>query len=133
MFPPRAAAWRSIWSTALIRIVLFLGFLYVISRMKDIHRVFEYHGAEHKVVFNFESGQAGDRGERAAVRHLAPPLRHEFPAGGDGDRDDLLRVPAVRLVCGEIVARILLLPVITGVSYELIRSRPSVRRASWRS
>ena len=37
--------------------MIFLGFLYLISRMKDIHRVFEYHGAEHKVVFNFESGQ----------------------------------------------------------------------------
>ena len=40
-----------------IRMAIFLGFLYVISRMKDIRRVFEYHGAEHKVVFNFESGK----------------------------------------------------------------------------
>ncbi|HMD50545.1 MAG TPA: DUF1385 domain-containing protein, partial [Bryobacteraceae bacterium] len=40
-----------------IRLVIFLGFLYLISRMKDIRRMFEYHGAEHKVVFNFESGQ----------------------------------------------------------------------------
>ena len=36
---------------------IFLGFLYLVSRMKDIRRVFEYHGAEHKVVFNFESGK----------------------------------------------------------------------------
>jgi uncharacterized protein YqhQ len=42
-----------------IRIAIFLTFLFLISRMKDIRRVFEYHGAEHKVVFNFESGQAG--------------------------------------------------------------------------
>ena len=34
-----------------------LAFLLVLSRMKDIRRIFEYHGAEHKVVFNFESGQ----------------------------------------------------------------------------
>ena len=40
-----------------IRIAIFLAFLFLISRMKDIHRVFEYHGAEHKVVFNFESGK----------------------------------------------------------------------------
>ena len=40
-----------------IRMLIFLGFLYGISRWKDIRRVFEYHGAEHKVVFNFESGQ----------------------------------------------------------------------------
>ena len=40
-----------------IRMAIFLGFLYMISRWQDIRRVFEYHGAEHKVVFNFESGK----------------------------------------------------------------------------
>lgn len=37
--------------------MIFVGFLYALSRAKDIRRVFEYHGAEHKVVFNFESGR----------------------------------------------------------------------------
>src|SRR6202022_4960130 len=37
--------------------VLFLAFMFAISLAKDIRRVFEYHGAEHKVVFNYESGQ----------------------------------------------------------------------------
>jgi uncharacterized protein YqhQ len=41
----------------LIRLVIFVGFLFILSRAKDIRRVFEYHGAEHKVVFNFESGK----------------------------------------------------------------------------
>ena len=41
----------------LIRLAIFLTFLYAISRMKDIRRVFEYHGAEHKVVFNYESAK----------------------------------------------------------------------------
>ena len=41
----------------LIRMAIFLAFLYLVSRSKDIRRVFEYHGAEHKVVFNFESGK----------------------------------------------------------------------------
>ena len=40
-----------------IRMAIFLAFLFLISRMKEIRRVFEYHGAEHKVVFNFESRQ----------------------------------------------------------------------------
>ena len=44
-------------STACIRMVIFLPFLFLLSRMKDIRRVFQYHGAEHKVVFNFESGK----------------------------------------------------------------------------
>ena len=38
-----------------IRLLLFLGFLLAVSQWKEIKRVFEYHGAEHKVVFNFES------------------------------------------------------------------------------
>ena len=41
----------------LIRLAIFVGFLLLLSRAKDIRRVFEYHGAEHKVVFNFESGK----------------------------------------------------------------------------
>jgi uncharacterized protein YqhQ len=41
----------------IIRLIIFVGFLWMISRWKDIHRVFEYHGAEHRVVFNFESGK----------------------------------------------------------------------------
>ena len=40
-----------------IRLGIFVAFLLAISRAKDIRRVFQYHGAEHKVVFNFESGK----------------------------------------------------------------------------
>ena len=41
----------------MLRIAIFLGFMFLLSRLKDMRRVFEYHGAEHKVVFNFESGK----------------------------------------------------------------------------
>src|SRR5436190_13549791 len=41
----------------LVRMLIFLGFMWGLSKMKDIRRVFQYHGAEHKVVFNFESGK----------------------------------------------------------------------------
>jgi uncharacterized protein YqhQ len=37
-----------------IRIVILLGYLYAIAQMKDVHRLFQYHGAEHKAVFAFE-------------------------------------------------------------------------------
>lgn len=43
--------------TGLIRVVLFLGYLLVISLWKDIRRVFEFHGAEHKAIFAFEDGK----------------------------------------------------------------------------
>jgi uncharacterized protein YqhQ len=39
-----------------VRIAILLGYLWVISRWKDIHRVFQYHGSEHKAIFAYESG-----------------------------------------------------------------------------
>src|SRR5271157_204429 len=44
----------------LIRLVLFLGFIWGTSLLKDIRRVYEYHGAEHKTVFAFENGDPLD-------------------------------------------------------------------------
>jgi uncharacterized protein YqhQ len=104
-----------------IRIVLFLGFLFLISRMKDIQRVFEYHGAEHKVVFNFESGQpvTVENAQRFVTWH--PRCGTSF----------LLVVMVIAMIiyallpfdsfAAKFIARIALLPVIVGVSYELIR------------
>lgn len=40
-----------------IRIFLFLGYIYIISLLKDVHRLFGYHGAEHKTIYAFESGK----------------------------------------------------------------------------
>lgn len=104
-----------------LRIVIFLAFLALLSRMKDIHRVFEYHGAEHRVVFNFESGEpvSIERAQRFVTWH--PRCGTSF----------LLVVMVISMIfyaflpidnfAGKLVARILLLPLITGVSYELIR------------
>ncbi len=105
----------------IIRLALFLGFLYLISRMKDIRRVFEYHGAEHKVVFNFESGKpvTVENAQQFVTWH--PRCGTSF----------LLVVMVIAMVIyallpfdsftAKFIARIALLPVIIGVSYELIR------------
>jgi len=50
------------------RITFFLIYLIIISQMEDVHRLFQYHGAEHKVVYNFESG-----------KKLNIKTAHEFP------------------------------------------------------
>jgi len=104
-----------------IRLLIFLVFLYSVSRMKDIRRVFQYHGAEHKVVFNFESGQpvTVENAQRFTTFH--PRCGTSF----------LLVVMIVSMVvytfipfdgfAMKFISRILLLPVITGISYELIR------------
>ncbi len=104
-----------------IRIAIFLGFLMILSRLKDIHRVFEYHGAEHKVVFNFESGKpvTVENAQQFVTWH--PRCGTSF----------LLVMMVIAMICyaflpfdnfvAKFAARIALLPVITGVSYELIR------------
>jgi uncharacterized protein YqhQ len=113
----------------LIRLAIFLTFLGLISRMKDIRRVFEYHGAEHKVVFNFESGKP------VSVENARPfPTWH--PRCGTSF---LLVVMLVSMgvytlvpfdgFMGKFLSRVLLLPLITGLSYELIRFTAR-RRAS---
>ncbi|MEO7144314.1 MAG: DUF1385 domain-containing protein [Bryobacteraceae bacterium] len=104
-----------------IRIAIFLAFLYLISRMKDIRRVFEYHGAEHKVVFNFESGQpvTVENAQRFTTFH--PRCGTSF----------LLVVMVLAMVVyamvpvqgfvAKLVVRVALLPLVAGLSYELIR------------
>ena len=44
-------------SSGAFRILFFIIYLFLISRIKDVSRLFQYHGAEHKVVYNFESGK----------------------------------------------------------------------------
>lgn len=104
-----------------LRIVIFLSFLYLLSRMKEIHRVFEYHGAEHRVVFNFESGQPVTVSNAQSFVTWHPRCGTSF----------LVVVMVLSMVIyaflpfdnfwAKFVGRIALLPVITGLSYELIR------------
>jgi uncharacterized protein YqhQ len=104
-----------------IRIAIFLGFLYLVSRWKDMRRIWEYHGAEHKVVFNYESGQpvTVENAQRFTTFH--PRCGTSF----------MLVVMVISMVVYTLVpvdgfaakfaARIVLLPLIVGLSYELIR------------
>lgn len=104
-----------------IRIAIFLAFMLLLSRMKEMRKVFEYHGAEHKVVFNFESGQpvTVDNAQRFVTWH--PRCGTSF----------LVVVLIIAMVCyaflpidnfwAKFAARIALLPLIVGISYEVIR------------
>ena len=104
-----------------LRLLIFLVFLTALSRMKDIRRTFEYHGAEHKVVFNFESGQplTVENAQKFVTFH--PRCGTSF----------LIVVMLISLLMysllpidgfvAKLLARIALLPFIVGVSYELIR------------
>jgi len=105
----------------MIRIAIFLAFLFIVSRMKDIHRVFEYHGAEHKVVFNYESGQPVNVQNAQKFTTFHPRCGTSF----------LMVVMVVSMVVYTLIpfsgfgmkllSRVILLPFIAGISYELIR------------
>ncbi len=105
----------------LIRMAIFVAFLFGISLWKDIRRVFEYHGAEHKVVFNFESGKPLTVENAQGFSTFHPRCGTSF----------LLVVMLVAMVMYTLIpfdgfvlkflSRIALLPVIAGVSYEVIR------------
>jgi uncharacterized protein YqhQ len=104
-----------------VRILLFLLFIWGVSRMKDIHRVFQYHGAEHKTVFAFENGDPLNTKEVQKYPTFRPRCGTSF----------LMTVMLISIVVyamvpavtfwGRFGARIALLPVIAGVSYEIIR------------
>jgi len=104
-----------------IRIALFLFFIWGVSLWRDIHRVYEYHGAEHKTVYAFENGDAL---EIAAVQKYST----YHPRCGTSF---LMTVMLISILVYTLVpvttfwarfaVRIALLPVIAGVSYEIIR------------
>jgi len=108
-----------------VRIVIFMGYLVLCSRMKDIHRVFEYHGAEHKTIFCYE------RGEALTVENVRKQPRHHPRCG----TSFLFVVIVVSILLSSVLfafvhvtntfarmgLHILLLPVIVSITYELNR------------
>ncbi|MGC2256981.1 MAG: DUF1385 domain-containing protein [Candidatus Sulfotelmatobacter sp.] len=104
-----------------VRLILFLLFIWGVSLFPDIRRVYEYHGAEHKTVFAFENG---DPLETKAVQKYStfhPRCGTSF----------LMTVMLISIgfymlipfttFWARFASRIALLPVIAGVSYEIIR------------
>ncbi len=104
-----------------IRIVIFLAFLFLLSRLKDIRRVFEYHGAEHKVVFNFESHQPVTVENAQKFTTFHPRCGTNFLAVVLGIAFLVYPLLPVDAFLPKFLLRIALLPVIAGVSYEIIR------------
>lgn len=106
---------------AFIRISILIGYMYVISKMKDIYRLFQYHGAEHKTIFCYESME-----ELTVENVRKQPRLH--PRCGTNFMFLIMFVSIVIFSCtgwGGIVERLLLriilIPVVTGISYELIK------------
>jgi uncharacterized protein YqhQ len=108
-------------SDGLIRMVMFFTFLFLLSLMPDMRRVFQYHGAEHKVVFNFESGKPVNVENAQKFVTFHPRCGTSFLFVVLGIAMITYALLPIDGFWMKFVARIALLPVIAGVSYEVIR------------
>ena len=61
-----------------VRVAIFLGYMIAVSRLKDMKRVFSYHGAEHKTIRCYEAKAPADGGKRPAHDAAAPALRDKL-------------------------------------------------------
>ncbi len=117
----------------LIRVIFFLTYLVFVSLMKDIRRVFQYHGAEHKVVHTWEAGEALSVENARRKSTLHPRCGTSF----------LMFVMVVSIIVFSVfkfkaflaifLSRLVLVPFVSGLSYELIRfSAPRCQRGFFR-
>ncbi len=105
----------------LLRLIIFLLYIFAISRMQDIQRVFQYHGAEHKTIFCYEADLPLTVENVRKFPRLHPRCGTAF----------LLIVMIVSIFVFaflgwpdlwlRILSRIILLPVVAGIAYEIIR------------
>ena len=115
-----------------IRIVLFLAFLVVLGQWKEIQRVFEYHGAEHKVVWAFEENLRVDLESARASSRFHPRCGTSFLLVVMGIAMVLYMFLPFRSFAMRFVGRLVLLPLIAGVSYEFIRFAAKSQGKLWR-
>jgi uncharacterized protein YqhQ len=114
-----------------LRTAIFIGYIWAISRLPDLRRVFEYHGAEHKTISCFE---AGDR----LVPERAETYSRLHPRCGTSF---LLIVMVLAIFVFApiglpawywlVLSRILGIPLIAGLSYEVIKWAGKNRRKRW--
>ena len=106
---------------AMIRITILLIYMYTISKMEDIYRVFQYHGAEHKSIFCYEAG------EELTVENVRSFTRFHPRCG----TNFLFLIMFVSIIIfsftgwggflERLVLRVLLIPIVSGITYELIK------------
>lgn len=114
-----------------VRISLFVGYVVLIGRMKDIRRVFQYHGAEHKVIHTYEAGQELTVENAKKFSALHPRCGTSF----------ILIVLMLTILVFTFIGqtgpfmrigiKILLMPLIAGIAYELIKFSGKNAHKNW--
>jgi uncharacterized protein YqhQ len=114
-----------------LRTAIFLGYLALLSRLRDLRRVFEYHGAEHKAISCFEAGEPLEPASAQRFSRLHPRCGTSF----------LLVVMLVAIFAFApiglpawyvlLATRVLGVPVIAGISFEIIKFAGRNRARRW--
>ncbi len=122
------AAVRGIFE-GILRLVLFIGYLMAVSLMKDMRRVFMYHGAEHKTIFCYEAG------EELTVENVRKQRRFH-PRCGTSFLILMLLIGIIVSMCIPIktvwlrvIIKLAILPLVVGIGYELIKL--AGRKTNW--
>jgi uncharacterized protein YqhQ len=125
--------------SGVIRILLFLTYLWAISLMDDVKRLFQYHGAEHKTVYTFEAG-------KDLNLESARPFQTQHPRCGTSFIFIVLLSSilmfaiidsVVKLFVGEmnlqirLLSHLPLIPLVAGVSYEVLKLSSKYRHIKW--
>ena len=113
--------WPKVILEAVLKVAIFLSYMMAISHMKEIHRVFEYHGAEHKTIACYEAG------DPLTVENVRKYTRFHPRCG----TSFLILVVIVSVFLYSVLPwgsmglrvlfKLLLLPVVMGISYELLK------------
>lgn len=105
----------------IIRVIIFIGYIFFVGKLEDIKRVYQYHGAEHKTIFCYESGIDLTPENAKKFGRLHPRCGTNF----------LFLVMVISIIIfsftgwqsigQRVISRVLLLPVVSGVTYEVIK------------
>lgn len=105
----------------IIRVIIFIGYIFIVGKLEDIKRVYQYHGAEHKTIFCYESGIDLTPENAKKFGRLHPRCGTNF----------LFLVMVISIIIfsftgwqsigQRVISRVLLLPVVSGVTYEVIK------------
>lgn len=122
--------WQNLLEGA-IRLVVFFIYILLISRLKDIQRVFQYHGAEHKAIFTYEAGQDLTVDNARSFARLHPRCGTSF----------LLIVVVVSILVfafvglyplwWRLLSRMLLMPLVAGIAYEVLKFSARNLESPW--
>ncbi|QAA31423.1 peptide chain release factor N(5)-glutamine methyltransferase [Clostridium manihotivorum] len=104
-----------------IRVIMLLGYMYIIGRLEDINRLYQYHGAEHKTIFCYEN-------EMELTVENVRKFQRFHPRCGTNFMFLVMLVSIFAFsftgwnsLFERIISRVILLPLVSGVTYELIR------------